>query len=145
MGSRACSPGKFLNLESLKCNFPDFRERFNRILMVIKRHCNISEASLANAFALQPETGGPHLAHWGWGPRVCPVRTHSSYATVICVTSWALVKGNPWKSGTNIIAAVAVRITFEKSNIVYCAPYVRISLGTPSKVIAERDVASIAI
>jgi hypothetical protein len=42
-GSRACSPGKFLNLESLKCHFPDFRERFNRILMVRKRHCNISE------------------------------------------------------------------------------------------------------
>ena len=80
-GSRACSPGKFLNLESLKCHFPDFRERFNRILMVRKRHCNISEASMANVFALQPEPGGPHLAHWGWGPRVCPVRTHSSYAT----------------------------------------------------------------
>jgi hypothetical protein len=35
----------------------------------------------ANVFALQPEPGGPHLAHWGWGPRVRPVRAHSSYAT----------------------------------------------------------------
>jgi hypothetical protein len=60
------SPGKFLNLDSLKCHFPDFGERFYRILMVRKRHCNISEA-LANVFALQPEPGGPHLAHWGWG------------------------------------------------------------------------------
>jgi hypothetical protein len=35
--------------------------------MVRKRHCDISEA-LANVFALQPELGGPHLAHCGWGP-----------------------------------------------------------------------------
>ena len=60
-GSRASSPGKVLNLESLKCHFPDFGEWFYRILMVRKRQmCNISEA-LANVF------GGPHLAHWGWG------------------------------------------------------------------------------
>jgi hypothetical protein len=72
MGSGACSPGKFLNLESLKCHFLDFEERFYRILMVRKRHCNISEASLANVFALQPEPGGPHLAHWGWGPPGSP-------------------------------------------------------------------------
>ena len=45
-----------------------------------KRHCDISEA-LANVFALQPGPGGPYLAHWGWGPRVRPVRAHSSYAT----------------------------------------------------------------
>ena len=31
-----------------------------------KRHCDISEA-LAIVFALKPEPGGPHLAHWGWG------------------------------------------------------------------------------
>jgi hypothetical protein len=48
--------------------------------MVRKRHCNLPEA-LANVFALQPEPGVPHLAHWGWGLRVRPVRTHSSYAT----------------------------------------------------------------
>jgi hypothetical protein len=71
-GTRACSPGKFLNLESLKCHFPDSGERFYRILMVRKQHCNISEASLANVFALQPEPGGPHLAHWGWGPPGSP-------------------------------------------------------------------------
>ena len=68
-GSRACSSGKFLNLESLKCHFLDFGERFYRILMVRKRHFNISEA-LANVFALSPKPGGPH---WGWGPRVLPV------------------------------------------------------------------------
>jgi hypothetical protein len=57
--------------------------RFYRILMVGIRHCNMAEA-LANIFALQPEPAwGPHLAHWGWGPRVRPVRTHSSYATEI--------------------------------------------------------------
>jgi hypothetical protein len=68
-GFRACSREKCLNLESLKCHFLDFGERFYTILMVRKRHCNlISEASLANVFALQPEPGGPHLAHWGWGP-----------------------------------------------------------------------------
>ena len=71
-GSRACSPGKFLNLESLKCHFPDFGERLYRILMVRKRHCNISEASLANVFALHPEPGGPDLVHWGWGPPGSP-------------------------------------------------------------------------
>jgi hypothetical protein len=63
-------------------HFLDFGERFYRILMVRKRHCYISKASLANVFALQPEPGGPHLAHWGWGPRVRPVWTHSSYANV---------------------------------------------------------------
>jgi hypothetical protein len=50
-GSRACSPGNFLNLDSLKYHFPEFEERFYRILMIRKRHCNISEA-LANVFAL---------------------------------------------------------------------------------------------
>ena len=75
-GSGSCSPGKFLNLECLKCHFPDFGGRFYRILMVRKRHCNISEK--ANVFTLQPEPGRPHLVG---GPRVLPVRAHSSYAT----------------------------------------------------------------
>jgi hypothetical protein len=57
-GARACSAGKFLNLDSLKCHFLDFGERFYRILMVRKRHCNISEA-LANVFALSPKPGAP--------------------------------------------------------------------------------------
>jgi hypothetical protein len=65
-GSRACSSRKFLNLHSLKCHFLDFGERFYRILMVRKWHCNISEV-LANVFALSPKPGRPHLAHWGWG------------------------------------------------------------------------------
>jgi hypothetical protein len=55
------------NLESLKCHFLDFGERFYRILMVRKRHCNISEASLANVFALQPEPGGPPFGPLGLG------------------------------------------------------------------------------
>ena len=38
-----------LNLNSLKYHFPEFGERFYRILMDRKRHCNISEA---NVFAL---------------------------------------------------------------------------------------------
>ena len=67
-GSRACSSGKSLNLDSLKYHFVDFGERFYRILMVRKRHCNISEA-LANVFALSPKPGGPH---WGWGPPGSP-------------------------------------------------------------------------
>ena len=71
LGVRACSPGKFFNLDSLKCHFPDFGERFYRIVTVRKRHCDISEA-LTNVFALQPEPGGPHLAHWGWGPPGSP-------------------------------------------------------------------------
>jgi hypothetical protein len=50
--------------------------------MVRKRHCNISEASLANVFALQPEPGAPIWPIGVGSPRVCPVRTHSSYATV---------------------------------------------------------------
>jgi hypothetical protein len=40
-GSRACSHGKFFNLESLKCHFLHFGERIYTILMVRKRHCNI--------------------------------------------------------------------------------------------------------
>ena len=51
-------PENFLSLESLKCHFPDFGVRFYRILMVRKRHCDISEAQ-AIVFALQPEPGGP--------------------------------------------------------------------------------------
>ena len=70
-GSRACSSGKSRTLDSLKCHFLDFGERFHRILMVRKRHCNISKA-LANVFALSPKPGGPHLAHWGWGPPGSP-------------------------------------------------------------------------
>jgi hypothetical protein len=64
--SRACSSGKFLNLESLKYHFLDFGERFHRILMVRKRHCNISEA-LANVFALSPKPGGPPFGPLGLG------------------------------------------------------------------------------
>jgi hypothetical protein len=52
----------FESTRSLECHFLDFGERFYRILMVRKRHCNISEA-LANVFALSPKPGGPHLAH----------------------------------------------------------------------------------
>jgi hypothetical protein len=58
------SPGKCLNLDSLKCHFPDFGKRFYRILMVRKRHCNLSEA-LGNVFALQLEPGGGGI--WPFG------------------------------------------------------------------------------
>ena len=50
--------GKFLNLDSLKCHFLDFGERFYRILMVRKRHCNISEA-LANVLLYRLRLGAP--------------------------------------------------------------------------------------
>jgi hypothetical protein len=68
-GARACtcSRGKLLNLESPKCHFLDFGERVYTILMVRKRHCNISESSLANVFALQPEPGGPPIWPIGVG------------------------------------------------------------------------------
>ena len=67
--------------ESLKYHFLDFEERFYRILMVRKQHCNVSEA-LANVFGLQSEPGGPIWPIGVGGPRVHPVRAHSSYATV---------------------------------------------------------------
>jgi hypothetical protein len=79
-GSRACSSGNFLNLDSLKCHFLDFGGRFYRILMVRKRHCNISEA-LANVFALSPKPGAPIWPIEVGGPRVLPVWAHSSYVT----------------------------------------------------------------
>jgi hypothetical protein len=69
-GSRACAPGKFLNLDSLKCQFPDFGERFYRILMVRKRHC----CSIGYSLSL----GTPIRVG---GRRVLPVRAHSSFAT----------------------------------------------------------------
>jgi hypothetical protein len=69
-GSRACSPGKFLNLDSLKCHFPDSGERFYRILMVRERHC----CSIGYSLSLGAPIGVG-------GPRVLPVRAHSSYAT----------------------------------------------------------------
>jgi hypothetical protein len=50
-------------------HFVDFGERFYRILMVRKRHCDISEA-LANVFALSPKLGGPIGVG---GTRVLPV------------------------------------------------------------------------
>ena len=68
-------PGKIFESRLSEMPFPGpFGERFYRILMVGKRHCDILEA-LTNVFALQPEPGGLHLAHWGWGPQVRPVRT----------------------------------------------------------------------
>ena len=70
-GSRACSPGKFLNLDSLKCHFPDSGERFYRILMVRERHC----CSIGYSLSLGAPIGVG-------GPRVLPVPAHSSrYAT----------------------------------------------------------------
>jgi hypothetical protein len=71
LGVQGMLTGNFLNLDSLKYHFLDFGERFYRILMVRKRHCDIPEA-LANVFAVQPAPGGPHLAHWGWGPPGSP-------------------------------------------------------------------------
>ena len=53
-GSRvSCSPGKFLNLDSLKCHFLDFEERFYRILMVRKWHC----CSIGYRLSLGPPLG----------------------------------------------------------------------------------------
>jgi hypothetical protein len=78
--SMAFSSWKFLNLDSLKCHFLDFGERFYRILMVRKRHCNISEA-LANVFAYRLSPGAPIWPIGVGGPRVLPVWAHSSYAT----------------------------------------------------------------
>jgi hypothetical protein len=73
-GSRACSPGKLsLNLESLKCHFLDFGERFYRILMVRKRHCCSIGYSLSLGAPIWPIGVG--------GPRVLPVQDHSSNAT----------------------------------------------------------------
>jgi hypothetical protein len=69
-GSRECSPGKYLNLDSLKCHFPDFGERFYRILMVREWHC----CSIGYSLSLGAPIGVG-------GPRVLPVLAHGSYAT----------------------------------------------------------------
>ena len=74
VGPRHAPPGKFsLNLESLKCHFLDFGERFYRILMVRKRHCCSIGYSLSLGAPIWPIGVG--------GPRVLPVQAHSSYAT----------------------------------------------------------------
>ena len=80
---------KIFELDSLKCHFLDFGERFYRILMVRKRHCDISEA-LANVFALSPKLGGPHLAHWGWAP------PGFSRSEPIVVTPLLCINGKIW-------------------------------------------------
>jgi hypothetical protein len=70
MITRACSPRHAhpeLHLDSLKCHFPDFGEKFYRIMMV--RSCSIGYSLSLGA----PIGIG--------GPRVLPVRAHSSYAT----------------------------------------------------------------
>jgi hypothetical protein len=45
-GSGGMPPGKFLNLESLKCHFLDFGRRFDRNLMVRKRDYNVSKFAI---------------------------------------------------------------------------------------------------
>ena len=45
-GSGGMPPGKCLNLESLKCHFLDFGGRFDRNLMVRKRHYNVSKFAI---------------------------------------------------------------------------------------------------
>ena len=113
-GSSACSPGKILNLESLKCHFPDFGERFYRILMVRKQHCNISEASLANVFTLQPEPGGPHLAHSGVG---APGFARSEPIVVAPLTSvHRLTCPHPYFNANNLLMIINVRETQLKRN-----------------------------
>jgi hypothetical protein len=81
-GSRACSSGKCLNLYSLKCHFLDLGERFYRIRMVRKRHCNISEALAVMFLLYRLNLGAPIWPIEAGGPRVLPVWAHSSYATV---------------------------------------------------------------
>jgi hypothetical protein len=45
-GSGRMPPGKFLNLESLKCHFLDFGGRFDRNLMVRKRDYNVPKFAI---------------------------------------------------------------------------------------------------
>ena len=45
-GPEAGPTGKFLNLESPKCHFLDFGGRFDRNLMVRKRHYNVSKFAI---------------------------------------------------------------------------------------------------
>jgi hypothetical protein len=99
-GSRvSCSPGKFLNLDSLKCHFLDFEERFYRILMVRKWHC----CSRGYRLSLGPPLG---LG----APRVLPVRAHSSYATA-AMAFVELVLGEWVQTGANaLLACVRVRL-----------------------------------
>jgi hypothetical protein len=76
---------------SLKCHFLDFGERFHRIVMVRKRHCNISEA-LANVFALSPKPGAPIWPIGVGGPRILPVWAHSSYPLIVMI----IIKFKQW-------------------------------------------------
>ena len=46
LNARAEGPRKFLNLESLKCHFLDFREDFDRILMVRKQRFSMSKFTI---------------------------------------------------------------------------------------------------
>ena len=80
-----------IHIDSLKCHFLDFGERFYRILMVRKRHCNISKA-LANVFA--QSLGAPIWPIGVGGPRVCPSEpiVVSSYATAVVRESWQLYR-----------------------------------------------------
>ena len=105
--TRAWSPGKFLNLDSLKCHFADFG---GEILQNSDGQKTTFQHNKANVFALHPEPAwGPPFGPLGLGvacmagglisqacpilgsachagqvggPRVLPVRAHSSYATV---------------------------------------------------------------
>jgi hypothetical protein len=80
-GSRACSFGKFLNLDSLKCHFLDFGERFHRILMVRKRHSVTYQRHWPMFLLYRLSLGAPIWPVGVGGPRVLPVWAHSSYAT----------------------------------------------------------------
>jgi hypothetical protein len=58
----------------MKCHFPEFGERFYRILMVRKRHCKRGPGQCfwSSAWTWRPVFG----TYIGvWGPRVLPVRT----------------------------------------------------------------------
>ena len=83
----ACSPGKCWNLESLKCQFPGLWGEIVQNSDGQKLHCNISEASQTNVFALQPEPGAPPSGPLGLGPPVF-ARSEPTVVLPLIFTWW---------------------------------------------------------
>jgi hypothetical protein len=75
-GSRACSSETFLNLDSLKCHFLDFGERFYRILMVRKRHSVTYQRPWPMFLLYRLSLGAPIWPIGVGDPRVLPVWAH---------------------------------------------------------------------
>jgi hypothetical protein len=125
-GSRACSPGNFLNLDSLKCHFLDFGRDFTEFWWS-ENDIVTYQRPWPTFLLYRLSLGAPIWPIGVGGPRVLPVWAHSSYATESNSNCLTCTVCRPWWSGF---------ISSDKINLQIFLVTKHRSLKIPSKVLS---------